>query len=146
MCSQSYAMCLPWLIEEVIDQSFASLGNAQIATLSNWLANGGGPTLHELKQLRQEEREGLLDYIQEMDLYAQVEAGGCCFVLVHIGLEHFPEKPLEEYELTDFLFCRHNPDQVYYEDRYLVYGHTPTRLLRQQVGEPPTDSILRRGA
>lgn len=70
MCSQSYAMCLPWLIEEVIDQSLASLGNAQIATLSNWLANGGGPTLRELKQLRQEEREGLLDYIQEMDLYA----------------------------------------------------------------------------
>lgn len=140
------AICLPWLMEEVTDQSLESLGKVQIAALSTWIANGGGPTLRELKQLHQEEREELLDYIREMDLYAQVEAGGRSFVLVHAGLAHFsPEKPLEEYELEDFLFCRHNPDQVYYEDRYLVYGHTPTRLLWQQAGELPADSILQQG-
>lgn len=29
--------------------------------------------------------------------------------------------------------------------KYLVYGHTPTRLLHEQLGEPPSDDILRRG-
>lgn len=140
------AMCLPWLMEEVTAQSIESLEKVQIDALGEWIANGGGPTLRELKQLHQEEREELLDYIREMDVYAEVEAGGRSFILAHAGLEHFsPEKSMEDYELADFLFCRPDPDQVYYRDKYLVYGHTPTPLLRQQAGERPAGSILRRG-
>lgn len=140
------AVCLPWLMEEVTDQSLTSLGKVQIAALSEWITNGGGPTLRALKQLRQEEREEILEYIRDMDLYTQVTAGGRSFVLVHAGLEHFsPDKLLEEYELQDFLFCRPDLDTAFYADRYLVYGHTPTRLLHRQVGEPPVDDIIHRG-
>lgn len=44
-------------------------------------------------------------------------------------------------------FCSAAPDlnAAFYEDRYLVYGHTPTRLLLQRAGEPPEDRIIRRG-
>lgn len=140
------AMCLPWLLEKVTDQSLDALGEVQFAALSEWIANGGGPTLRELKQLRQEEREDLLEYIREMDLYAEVEAGGRSFVLVHAGLDHFaPEKPLGGYELTDLLLARPALDTEFYRDKYLVYGHTPTRLLRQQAGEPLADDMIRRG-
>lgn len=140
------AVCLPWLLEEVTDQSLAALGEDQIAALSEWITNGGGPTLRALKQLRQEEREEILEYIRDMELYAEVTAGGRSFVLVHAGLEHFsPEKPLEDYDLQDFLFARPAPRQVYYEDRYLIYGHTPTPLLHRQMGETPENDIIRRG-
>ena len=140
------AVCLPWLLKEVTDQSLDALGRAQMAALSEWVANGGGATLRELKRLPQQTRERILAYIRDMDLYAQVSAGGQDFVLVHAGLEHFSlDKPLEEYELQDFLFSRPKSNQVYYKDRYLVYGHTPTRLLRKQLGEPLSDRILRRG-
>ena len=64
-------------------------------------------------------------------------------MLTHAGLNHFsPHRPLEDYQLTDFLFCRPQTDMEFWADRYLVYGHTPTRLLRQQRGEPPEDTIL----
>lgn len=140
------AVCLPWLLEEVTDQSLAALGEVQLAALSEWIANGGGPTLRALKQLCQEDREEILEYIKEMDIYAEVTAGGRSFVLVHAGLEHFsPDKPLEAYELMDFLFARPGLDMEFYKGRYLVYGHTPTRLLHRQAGEPPADDIIRRG-
>lgn len=133
------AVCLPWLEEMVTDQSLAALDETQIAALSEWLVNGGGPTLSALKLLSREEREDILEYFQEMELYAQVEAGGRRFVLTHSALENFsPEKPLERYELPDFLFGRPEPDAVYYPDKILVFGHTPTRALGGG------DKILRR--
>ena len=101
------AVCLPWLMEEVTDQSLDALDKTQIAALSEWITNGGGSTLRSLKGLSQEEREDILEYFQEMELFAQVEAGGRSFVLTHSGLDHFsPDRPLSEYRLEDFLFCR----------------------------------------
>lgn len=140
------ALCLPWLMEKVTDQSLASLDETRLASLQEWIANGGTPTLRALKELTEKERLEILDYLREMELYDHVETGGRSFVLVHAGLDHFaPDKPLEDYELDDFLFCRPRTDRNFYSDRYLIYGHTPTRLLRRQLGEPPSDSILRRG-
>jgi len=72
-----------------------------------------------------------------------VEVGGRSFVLTHAGLEQFaPDKPLEDYELTDFLFGRPAPESVYWPDRTLIFGHTPTRLLWEAAGEPSRDDIF----
>lgn len=134
------AMCLPWLSQEITDQSLDSLTNDQVAALSEWIVNGGGPTLRSLKQLNQEERQDILEYLQEMELYAEVKVGGQSFVLTHAALENFdPGKALDTYKLQDFLFGRPRPETAYYPDKILVFGHTPTRLLSGQ------DKIFRRG-
>ena len=57
------------LMEEVTDQSLAALDETQIAALSEWIANGGGVTIRSLKELSQEEREDILEYFQEMELF-----------------------------------------------------------------------------
>lgn len=137
------AACLGWLLDDITEESLYALEPAQMEDLYGWMNNGGQPTFLAVCGLSRKEREEILEYIKEMELYAQVKAGGCSFLLVHAGLDHFsPEKKLEDYDLEDFLFCRPGPDKQYYPDQYLVYGHTPTRLLRQQMGEPPTDTIL----
>lgn len=124
------AICLPWLMAEITEQSLAALDETQLAALSEWLTNGGDMTLRGLNQLNREEREDIQEYFREMDLYAEVEAGGRRFVLTHSALEHFaPDKPLEDYELQDYLFGRPAPEAVYYPDRILIFGHTPTRIL-----------------
>ena len=65
---------------------------------------------------------------------------------MHAGLEGFdPKKPLDAYALTDFLFDRPSLGRAYFADKLLVFGHTPTRVLRQQAGEHPADEILRWG-
>lgn len=127
------AMCLPWLSQEITSQSLDSLTSGQISALGEWIANGGGPTLRSLQQLSQEERQDILEYFQEMELYAEVEAGGRSFVLTHAAPKNFePEKPLDSYELQDFLFGRPNLETVCCMDKILVFGHTPTRLLGGQ--------------
>lgn len=137
------AVCLPFLMQEVTDQSLAGLDETILAALQEWIVNGGAPTLRALKALTAGQRQDILDDLREMALFAEVEAGGRSFVLVHAGLDHFaPDKPLQDYALRDFLFCRPDPEQEFYPDRYLVYGHTPTRLLRQRLGEAPSDDIF----
>ena len=137
------AFCLPWLMDDVTDLSLADLDDTRLAALQEWIVNGGGPTLRELQRLSRVERDDILDYLREMELYDEVDAGGRSFVLTHAGLDHFvPGKPLEDYELADFLFYRPKPEERFWPDRYLVYGHTPTRLLRAQIGQPLSDDIL----
>ncbi len=138
------AMCLPWLMEEITDASIESLTGVQLGAFQDWLANGGMPTLQALRALSQSERQDILDYIRDMDLYAEVEAGGRAFVLTHAGLDHFaPDKPMTDYTLEDFLFSRPAPESVYWPDKTLVFGHTPTRTLWEAVGQPPKDEIFR---
>lgn len=140
------AACLGWLLDDITEESLAALGAAQMGALQAWMNNGGEPTFLAVCGLSREEREEILEYIKEMELYAQVEVGGRSFLLVHAGVDHFdPDKELEDYNLEDFLFCRLEPDRQYYPDRYLVYGHTPTRLLCRGGGEPAQDIILRWG-
>lgn len=142
------ALCMPLLLQEITDESLAGLSAKDFASLSEWLQNGGSPTLRGLQQISPAEREDLLDYLRNMDLYEEVEAGGRTFILTHAGLDHFSvEKPLEDYELLDFLLCRPDPRAAVWPDKnkFLVYGHTPTRLLREQMGQPVADSILHCG-
>ena len=66
------ALCIPKLLQEVTDESIAALSGKDFAALSEWLQNGGGPTLRGLQQSSPAEREELLDYLRNMDLYAAV--------------------------------------------------------------------------
>lgn len=49
------------------------------------------------------------------------------YVLVHAGLEPFvPGKHLKDYTLAEMIFQSPDYNRVYFENRYLVTGHTPT--------------------
>lgn len=136
-------MCLPWLLREITPQSLSDLDESQLAALNEGILNGGAPTILGLARLTPEEREDILEYLREMALYAEVEAGGRSFVLTHALPQNFqPGKPWERYELRDFLFGRPDPEAVYRSDKILVFGHTPTRLLWDQPGIFRRDSII----
>ena len=45
------ALCIPKLLQEVTDESIAALSGKDFAALSEWLQNGGGPTLRGLQQI-----------------------------------------------------------------------------------------------
>lgn len=75
-------------------------------------------------------RGDILDYLREFALYEEVEVGDRSFVLVHGGLDNFaPEKALEDYGMEDLLFSRPKPDTVYWSDKTVICGHTPTWYL-----------------
>lgn len=127
------ALCLPWLLKEITRESIARMDETALDALNDWLTNGGGPTLKAIRGLSREEQKELLDYFREMELYAEVEVQGRSFVLVHAGLDHFaPDKPLDAYDLEDFLFARPDKGTVYWPDKTVIFGHTPVRFLSGQ--------------
>jgi len=67
---------------------------------------------------------------------------GETFVLVHGGLgkAFSPARPLDSYELDDYLFSRADYSRVFFPDKFVVSGHTPTRTI---PGNPAPDRIYR---
>lgn len=95
-----------------------------------WMYNGGDETLKNFMRLGKEDRERVLDYIGEFDLYAEVCAGGKEFVLAHGGFENFSEdRDLSDYSLEEIAWARCDYNKRYFKDKYLVTGHTPTALI-----------------
>ena len=123
------AQSLRLLMQEVTPESLKAFDKEIMTGLTEWAQTGGLATIEEFKKLSDEKRESILEYLDEFELFDEVEAGGRDFVLVHAGLDNFsPDRPLEDYGLHEVLF--HSPDysKVYFNDRYLVTGHRPTRL------------------
>ena len=120
---------------------------AERKLMEEWLQNGGKSSILQFLQLSDEETKIVCAYLNALSPWKEVTVQGRKFVLVHAGLAHVSAgRPLEDYDLEDFLFCCPDLDTVYFPDKTLVFGHTPTRLLYKQVGEPERlDRIFQRG-
>lgn len=99
-----------------------------------WLQDGGTTTAKQFADLSGEKQADVLDYLSEASIYEELEINGKRYVLTHAGIEGYEEgKPLEEYELYDFLEGRTDYSKPCFADAntYLVTGHTPTVFIRQ---------------
>ena len=65
------------------------------------------------------------------------------FILLHGGLEDFSaSRPLTDYAPEEILWCRPEPDTVYYPDNYVIFGHTPVQLLCGKFGDKDTTAKI----
>ncbi len=98
-------------------------------------------------QLDAEQAQTAWEYMLSMPLYKEIRVGEREFVLVHGGLTDFSlSRPLEDYKPDEVLWCRPEPDTVYYPDKLLVLGHTPTQLLyAEKRGDDETVEFFRTG-
>ena len=123
------AQSLRMLMQEVTEDSIKKLDKEILTGLTQWAQTGGMETIAEFRKLDHDERESVLDYLDEFELFDEVKVGGKTFVLVHAGLDNFdPKRPLEDYGLHEVIFHHPDYDKVYFPDKYLVTGHTPTRM------------------
>ena len=125
-----------FLFDTITDESIARLDDTRLRLLSTWLNNGAEPTIASLRKLFHEDRESaqaLVEYIGDAPLYADLRAGGRRYVLTHAGLGHFsPDKPLDAYTAQELLWHRPAPDESYYPDATVIFGHTPTQYYGMQ--------------
>ena len=102
----------------------------------HWLADGGPTTAKQFTELDREAREEVLEYLEDCALYEEGEVGGRTYVMVHAGLNNFhPDKKLEEYHFSDLTLYRPDYSKRYYDDKFVVTGHTPTFKIRED-GQP----------
>lgn len=142
------AAVLPSLLRTMRRGEAQPLSKTEREQMEAWLQNGGKHSILQFLRFSGDEMEKVCGYLPELSAYKEVAVQGRQFVLVHAGLDHFSAaRPLEEYSLDDFLFRCPDPDAAYFPDKTLVFGHTPTRLLYEQIGEPgQPDRIFFHGA
>ncbi len=144
----SALVCLPWLLEELLQEGTRDeVLAARMQQMLSWKASGGEAVMEEFSRLSLPAQQIVLDELAALPLYREVEAGGQRFILVHAGLEHFaPDRPLADYQIDELVATVPDVTGRYFEDRYLVFGHTPTPLLcppDEAAIHPPR--IFRRG-
>ena len=100
-------------------------------TLLVWTQyNGGDVTWAGYRALSLAQRAAILAYLETFTVYDEVRVGENTFLLAHAGVGAWePEKDPNGCTLRDFLWAETDYDRVYYKDKYLITGHTPTGMI-----------------
>lgn len=126
----AYSVLKKMNVEITEDNFDTQLSAKDMRIWLEWMSNGGETTQKEFTVANYSKRERILEYIEEFSLYETLSVDNRDFVLVHAGLKDFsPDKPLEDYLIDDMLWDRCDYDRVYFKDKYLVTGHTPTFMI-----------------
>ncbi len=117
-------------------QSGATPDAEFIAEMTAWAQDGGQATLEAFRALDEEQREGVLEYLEEMTLFEELEIGGQEYVLVHAGIADYdPDTDLYDYEPEDFFTESISVDHPLIDGKTVVVGHTPTKSGKIERGE-----------
>lgn len=107
-----------------------------ISEMTAWVKDGGQPTLEGFRSLDGEEREGVLEYLEEMTLFEEVEVNGKQYLLVHAGIADYdPDTDLEDYQPEDFFTEPLDASYPLIDGVTVVVGHTPTKSGKIERGE-----------
>ena len=134
--------CLRLLVLEITEDSLSNLDEYMLENMMTWQYNGSSTTINEFKKLDPEQREAVLEFLEDLPLYEEVTAGGKKYLLVHAGLGNYsPEKELGRYTLNEMVWFRADYSTDYFPDVITVTGHTPTRFIESN---PEPDRIYRK--
>ena len=107
-----------------------------IAEMTAWVQDGGQSTLEAFRALTEDEREGVLEYLEDLTLYEDIEVKGKRYVLVHAGIADYePDSDLEDYLPEDFFSEPLDASYALIDDATVIAGHMPTRSGKIERGE-----------
>jgi len=100
----------------------------------NWIdCNGGRVTYSAFEKLNENDQDRVCCYLADFDVYDELSIAGKNYFISHAGLSHFAErKSFEEYTLSDFVEGRMDYDRVYFPNKIILSGHTPTLVIGEQ--------------
>lgn len=133
--------CLEFLCKEITEESIAGIRQEGINNLLCWQRNGGKTTIDGFRKLDWETRQDAIDFIKDFLIYEERNVNGRDYLLVHAGLGNYsPGKAIESYSLKELVWDRSDVKQQYFDDIYVVTGHTPTQMIK---GNPRPGYIYR---
>ena len=98
-----------------------------VSEMTDWVKDGGAPTLSAFRELGADAREGVIDYLSDMALYDIAEVRGQEYILVHAGIRDFePDIDLDSLDLEDFISEPLDLTRKHYDDKIIIVGHNPT--------------------
>ena len=121
---------LEFLMKEITDKSLEELNAETLDNLVTWQINGSHSTIDEFRKLDSVSKKGVIDFIKDFLIYEKVSVNGKNYLLVHAGLGNYSqEKDIEDYSLYELIWMRADYDVRYFEDTYVITGHTPTQTI-----------------
>ena len=98
-----------------------------IGEMTAWIQDGGQKTMEGFKALDDDMKEGILEYLEDMSLYEEVDTKSGKYILVHAGIaDYAPDTDLEDYMPEDFISESVDIDRQLIKGATLVVGHRPT--------------------
>ncbi|MBQ4557373.1 MAG: metallophosphoesterase [Clostridia bacterium] len=123
-------MALPLLQKLAGDISEKAIAKFDAETMQNfmkWGKNGGQETVMKFRELDKDDREWVIEYLEEFMPYEEIDVNGKEFVLVHAGLDNFSKsRDLDDYDIEELIYEAPDWSKVYFGNKTLVVGHTPT--------------------
>ena len=96
-----------FLNTQISTESIEAIDAELLGNLIDWQRNGSETTIEEFKQLDQEMRREVLNFIMEFSMYEELMVNGQKYLLVHAGLgDYSPEKRIEDYSLKNLVWDR----------------------------------------
>ena len=104
---------LDFVTQEITEDAISKIDEKTLKNIIEYQNIGGQITLDEFYKLSKE-----------------ISVNGKAFIIIHAGFINFkPERKMEDYQLYELIFKAPNYERVYFEDKYLVTGHLPTRAI-----------------
>lgn len=98
--------------------------------LNNWIENGGNTTIQEFKALTPLLQDKIIQYIRTFKFHIETTCNSIDYILVHASLSNFSsDRPLSDYAINELIYERTDYSKVYFNNKILVTGHTPTPLI-----------------
>lgn len=95
-----------------------------------WLADGGKETLIDYDKLSISNKNKILNYLSDFKSYDELKINNINYVLIHGGFKSFDiNKELYEYSLNELINSRLDYDKIYYDNKIIISGHTPTKFI-----------------
>lgn len=124
---------LPLIAEKgSAEKALEALDDEEKEMLLKWLSLKSEKTIEAFLKLSQEDKEAILDYLEEFAPFEEIECNGKRFILTHAGINNFEDRDLYEHEEEDFVFAKTDYNKIYFSDAYLVTGHTPTVTIGKE--------------
>lgn len=123
-------LCLKLLIVEYTEETLKQFDMSKMGQLMEWQQNGGTPTMRDLRKYSKETQKTIYNYLTRLKLYKELEINDQKYLIVHAGLGGFKKsKKLKEYTINELVWDRPDYEKMYFKDKMLITGHTPTLAI-----------------
>ena len=123
--------CLEFLSKEITDMSIGELDEKILDNLVTWQYNGSKSTIDEFRKLDADTKQEVIEFIKELLIYEEVSVNNKDYLLIHAGLGNYSqEKDIEDYSLHELIWMRADYSLKYFEDTFVITGHTPTQTIK----------------
>lgn len=104
-----------------VNESILALGDEEKNEFLQWIKIGGYEIAKSFFEMSAEDREGIMDFLFDLEPYTEIENEKRSFILAYSAPNGFePEKDIESYSDEDFAFGETDYSKKYFPGKVLV--------------------------